>query len=159
MSRLPSLGPRGEGWFALQILMFFAIFTACYVPLGAVDALQSVAVGAVGVGLFIGGWALGLAGVLGLGDSFRALPRPKSHATLVQDGIYGIIRNPIYAAVILVAFGAALFRATAVGIALSAVLALLLDLKARREEVWLRERFPEYDAYSARVRRFVPRVY
>jgi protein-S-isoprenylcysteine O-methyltransferase Ste14 len=45
--------------------------------------------------------------------------------------------------------------------ALLAALALapLLDGKARREERWLRQQFPEYSSYQRRVRRFVPWVY
>ena len=31
--------------------------------------------------------------------------------------------------------------------------------KARREERWLREKFPEYAAYEQRVRRFIPGIY
>jgi protein-S-isoprenylcysteine O-methyltransferase Ste14 len=38
-------------------------------------------------------------------------------------------------------------------------LAVFLDLKSRREEVWLRERFPGYDAYAAGTRRLIPWVY
>ena len=159
MSRLPSLGPRGEGWLAIQIVLLVAIFIACFRALADVDALHSVPVQAIGVALFVGGWALLLIGIRHLGSSLRALPRPRRTATLVESGIYGVIRNPIYAGLIVLAFGAALFRATLVGLGLSAVLAVFLDLKARREEAWLREQFPQYEAYARRVRRFVPGLY
>ena len=43
--------------------------------------------------------------------------------------------------------------------ALDALLAVVLDLKSRREEIWLRERFPEYKAYAARTRKFIPGIY
>jgi protein-S-isoprenylcysteine O-methyltransferase Ste14 len=39
------------------------------------------------------------------------------------------------------------------------VLAWALDRKARLEERWLRERFPEYEDYMRRVRRFLPWIY
>ena len=46
------------------------------------------------------------------------------------------------------------------GLAPTALLAVLFDLKARREEAWLIERFPEYVAYRAGTpRRFVPWLY
>jgi protein-S-isoprenylcysteine O-methyltransferase Ste14 len=38
-------------------------------------------------------------------------------------------------------------------------MALLLDAKARREEVWLLETYPAYAAYRRRVRRFFPYLY
>ena len=35
----------------------------------------------------------------------------------------------------------------------------LLNAKARKEERWLREQFPEYEAYERRMRRFLPWIY
>src|SRR6266540_1831336 len=97
-SRLPELGPRGEGWVVLQLLLVAAI-AAC---------------GFVGVY-----W-------------------PRSVESFV--GVLGLL---------IVVAGALFF-----------VLAVLFDLKARREEAWLIERIPEYEAYRARTpRRFVPWLY
>ena len=39
------------------------------------------------------------------------------------------------------------------------LLAIWLDLKSRREEGWLRGRYPEYEAYRQRTRRFIPGAY
>ena len=40
-----------------------------------------------------------------------------------------------------------------------AALFVLLDVKSRREERWLVEKFPEYPAYQRRVRKLIPFVY
>jgi protein-S-isoprenylcysteine O-methyltransferase Ste14 len=45
------------------------------------------------------------------------------------------------------------------GLGLSVLLAVVLDLKTRREEIFLREQFPGYAAYAARTRKFIPLVY
>jgi protein-S-isoprenylcysteine O-methyltransferase Ste14 len=37
--------------------------------------------------------------------------------------------------------------------------AVLLDAKARREERWLREKFPDYDRYAEKVCRLIPGLY
>ncbi len=44
---------------------------------------------------------------------------------------------------------------------LAAFLALFgfFDLKSRREEAWLAERFPGYADYRARTKRFIPWAY
>jgi protein-S-isoprenylcysteine O-methyltransferase Ste14 len=39
------------------------------------------------------------------------------------------------------------------------VLLAFFDLKSRREEVWLRERYADYASYSSRVRKLIPFVY
>jgi protein-S-isoprenylcysteine O-methyltransferase Ste14 len=44
-------------------------------------------------------------------------------------------------------------------LAYSICLFLLFDLKARREEAWLFERFPEYGEYQIRVKKFIPGIY
>jgi protein-S-isoprenylcysteine O-methyltransferase Ste14 len=78
---------------------------------------------------------------------------------LISDGIYRRLRHPIYAGLILLALGWSLLTASVLALVLTGAFAVLLDLKARREEVWLRDRFPGYAAYAARTRRFVPGLY
>ena len=41
----------------------------------------------------------------------------------------------------------------------AALLFLLFDAKARREERWLLEKFPSYSEYKRRVRKLVPFLY
>jgi protein-S-isoprenylcysteine O-methyltransferase Ste14 len=45
------------------------------------------------------------------------------------------------------------------GSALALIQAAPLDIKARREERWLREKFPDYDEYVVKVRRLLPWLY
>jgi protein-S-isoprenylcysteine O-methyltransferase Ste14 len=158
-SRIPSLGPRGEGWVALQFLLIIVVVAACWWTGGAWSvALQSVT-GVVGNVLLFGGLALVIVGALGLSSSFTILPRPKDQGGLVTGGLYRYVRNPIYAGLMLAMIGASLGSASLVALALSAMLAVVLDLKTRREEIYLAGRFPEYAAYKARTKRFIPAVY
>lgn len=39
------------------------------------------------------------------------------------------------------------------------LLFVFFDLKSSREERWLREKFPGYDAYRRRVRKLIPFIY
>ncbi|MEP7158969.1 MAG: isoprenylcysteine carboxylmethyltransferase family protein [Chloroflexota bacterium] len=158
-SRIPALGPRGEGWVAIQFLLIGTIVLACWWTGGVWPvSLQSV-MGVVGSVLLVGGLALLIVAALGLSSSFTVLPRPADHATLVTTGLYGRIRNPIYAGLMLAMVGASLGSASLVALVLCAVLAVVLDLKTRREEIFLRERFPDYQAYAARTKRFIPGIY
>src|SRR6266571_2447883 len=157
-SRLPELGPRGEGWLVLQLLLGAAIvgcgFVGVYWP-RSVESFFGI------LGLLIGaaGALLVVLGVLSLGRSFTPLPRPRARTRLRQAGIYRFARHPVYGGVILVGLGWSLADAP-LGLAPTALLAVLFDLKARREEAWLIERFPEYAVYRARTqRRFLPWLY
>jgi protein-S-isoprenylcysteine O-methyltransferase Ste14 len=61
---------------------------------------------------------------------------------------------------ILFALGWSTVFASVVGVALTLLAAVFLELKARREEQWLVERLPGYADYRRRVRRkFVPFLY
>lgn len=159
MSRLPTLGAHGEGWVTGQVLLLAAVGVAGVVdrPDWDGDALAVSTV--VGLGLVVAGLVIGIVGVRDLGPSLTPVPRPKDGAALVQKGIYGWVRHPLYLGLVLGALGWALFSASLLGVAFTVALAVFLDLKARREEVWLRERYPLYAHYARRVRRFVPGVY
>jgi protein-S-isoprenylcysteine O-methyltransferase Ste14 len=108
----------------------------------------------MGVGAVLAG-----AGVLRLGGNFSPLPHPKDTAVLVDGGVYGVVRHPIYAGLILGSFGWGLLTNSVVTLALAAGLLLLFDFKARREEAQLALKFPAYADYRRRVRKFVPFIY
>jgi protein-S-isoprenylcysteine O-methyltransferase Ste14 len=113
----------------------------------------------VGLALMLVGLGVGLAGIRALGRNLTAAPRPKGGAVLVETGIYGAIRHPLYAALILAAIGWGLATASlGAGIATGA-LAGWLDAKSRREEAWLLDVYPTYAAYRRRTHRFVPGLY
>lgn len=154
-TRLPSLGPRGEGWVALQGLLFIAFALAAAFgpgwPAGARGALL-----VIGIVVAIFGAVQVAAAFLGLGKSLTALPHPKPDAELRTDGVYGMVRHPIYGGVLLGLVGVALATSPA-ALVPTLLLALLFEGKRRVEEAWLEERFEGYAEYERRVRRaFIP---
>jgi len=109
---------------------------------------------------FLGASALfGIAGLAALGRKLTPFPKPAAEAELIQNGIYSLIRHPLYTAVFCAAAGWSLMRGSWPALAASLVLAVFLDAKARREERWLRQKFPDYGRYAQEVRRFIPWVY
>jgi protein-S-isoprenylcysteine O-methyltransferase Ste14 len=116
--------------------------------------------------LFIGGVALivaatvcSLAGLLALGRNLTPFPKPSDKAKLVQHGIYAHIRHPLYTSVFCAAVGSSLIFQSWPALVVSFGLGGFFDAKARREERWLRQKFPDYASYERRVRRFIPWVY
>jgi protein-S-isoprenylcysteine O-methyltransferase Ste14 len=87
------------------------------------------------------------------------MPKPREHGELKQDGLFGLVRHPIYGGLILIALGWSL-NSSPLAFAVTIALAIVLEMKSRLEESMLVQRFPEYDAYRHRVRwRFVPSVH
>lgn len=159
MPSLPRLGPRGEGWVILQLLLLSAV-----VVLGLIDgpAWGGLAgtVGAFAGLVLIGAGAtlLGL-GLRDLGSDLTPLPMPSEGATLVRTGAYALVRHPLYGGLMLGALGWSLLRASPLALVATAALIVFFHLKARREEAWLRERFDDYAAYAAGTCRFIPWLY
>src|SRR5688572_5078428 len=118
-----------------------------------------------------GRWMTSLAGLalvgLGIWVSAKAVaamtkagasPLPNSpELYLATEGVFAVSRNPIYLAFLIILAGIGLtFRSAGVLIAVPVVGILLYGLVIRSEEDYLAERFgPEYDAYRAKVRRWI----
>jgi protein-S-isoprenylcysteine O-methyltransferase Ste14 len=159
MSRLPSLGPRGEGWLFLQLVLLLAIVAAAMALPLPVERSVEQAARVVGLVVLIGGLIVFGLSVVTLGNSLSPLPAPKPSAELVERGLYRSIRHPIYSGLVLAALGGSIYTVSPLALGATALLAVVLDLKSRREEIWLCERFAGYAAYAARTKRFIPGLY
>jgi protein-S-isoprenylcysteine O-methyltransferase Ste14 len=155
---LPDLGQRGEGWVVLQLLLFVAIIGAGFVGL-LWSGPARVAGAIAGLALIIFGVGLVTAGILGLRRQLTAYPRPVPGGRLIEDGVFGLVRHPMYGGGVIAALGWGLVMASPLALAGAVVLSVFFDLKSRREETWLAEQFAGYAAYRRRTRRLIPWLY
>jgi protein-S-isoprenylcysteine O-methyltransferase Ste14 len=98
----------------------------------------------------------GIAGVQALGRNRTVFPKPRADGELVRDGVFRLVRHPIYASLIHLGCGWALLWQSWITAAVSLLMTAQLHQKARREEAWLLGRFPDYASYATRVKRFIP---
>jgi protein-S-isoprenylcysteine O-methyltransferase Ste14 len=154
-TRLPSLGRRGGGWVSLQVAFLGAAVGAGV--FGAAWPAPTRAWLAASGGLFaLAGAALLVGGGVGLGRQLTPFPRPVADGVLRQDGVYGLVRHPIYGGVLLLVLGWALISSPVALLPLG-LATIFLDAKRRREEAWLVEQYPGYADYRLLVRRrFIP---
>lgn len=158
MSNLPSLGPRGEGWVAIQFVLIGAIGLAALAGPSWGDPARS-ATTFVGFALAIVGLGMAALGLRDLGSNLTPLPYPRDEARLVDTGIYARVRHPIYGGIIVGAMGWGLATASGVALLLAVVLFGFFMLKSRREEAWLSARFPDYAEYRRRTRALIPYLF
>lgn len=156
VTRLPSLGPRGEGWVAIQFILLGAIIVAG--PIGEPWATGWIRVAGVVAGLILMslGLVLSARGLLDLRHALTPLPHPRDGAELVESGIYARVRHPIYGGLMVGSLGWAIAWASLPATLLVAGLALFFTLKSAREEAWLLGHYAGYAAYRDRTRRFIP---
>lgn len=153
-------GTRGEWYVIVQfVLLGLAFVTPWLTREDAWPAPWAGLARVVGVLLLLVGAALSAVGLLGLGSNLSPLPHPKQDAALVETGLYGLMRHPIYSGLIAGGLGWALVHNSWLTLLLAAVIFVFFDFKARREERALRAHFPAYARYAQRVRRFIPFIY
>lgn len=112
-----------------------------------------------GAVLAVCGVVIGLVAARQLGASLTPNPVPKKGAELVEDGLYGRARHPIYGGVILVFLGLAMFMGSLWGVLGVVLLTVFFWIKSSYEERQLRIRHAGYRAYRQDVRRrFIPFV-
>ncbi len=94
-----------------------------------------------------------------LGRNLTPLPHPRDDGQLVQTGIYKLVRHPLYSGVIYLALAYASWQISWVHLLGAIALFIFFDAKARKEETWLTEKFPEYPNYSISVKKLIPWIY
>ena len=154
-------GSRGEWLAAAQValmcLIFFGPRTIAGHPRWRFPFPEASQ--AVGLALMVAGGCLLIAAIIRLGSGLTPLPYPKEGAALVQSGPYALVRHPMYTGGLGLALGWALWVQGWLTVGYVVAVFILLDVKSRREERWLAEKFPAYSSYQRRVRKLIPFVY
>jgi protein-S-isoprenylcysteine O-methyltransferase Ste14 len=160
MSGLPALGRRGEGWVVLQVVLLGIVIlggvaAAAGLTPTAWNGSARVALAVIGLMLMVLGVLQLRRGTADLGSNLTPLPKPTEASTLVETGIYGRVRHPIYGGIILGGTGWALLTAAPIALAAAIVLIPFFWAKSSVEERWLVSRYPGYEAYRRRTNRFI----
>ena len=126
-------------------------------PIAALEGRGAELAGAI---LAVGGIVLTLLAQQAMGDSWRIGVDESERTELVTGGPFGVVRNPIFAAMIPTAAGLALLVPNWVALAgfLALVAALEIQVRLVEEPYLARAQGEAYAAYAGRVGRFVPGV-
>jgi protein-S-isoprenylcysteine O-methyltransferase Ste14 len=143
----------------LQFVLLALVAISGVVTGGALSGGLASIVSLIGLALMLGGAMLLGRGLIDLGNNLTPLPAPRDDAQLVESGVYALVRHPLYGGLTLTALGWALVSASLLTLLLSLGVLVFFDLKSRREEIWLRQRYAGYAEYAQRTRRLLPWVY
>ena len=96
-----------------------------------------------------------------MGKNWSLVARTRSDHNLVQTGPFALVRHPIYVALFLFMVAMAIAYGHTGNLLIAVpVFAFGTWMRIRHEERLLRDMFGgEYDAYAARVKRFVPGIF
>jgi protein-S-isoprenylcysteine O-methyltransferase Ste14 len=115
----------------------------------------------LGLGLFGAGWCLVVAALETNAFAVRVVRhQPERGHRLVDWGVYGVVRHPMYAGLLGVLAGAPLWLGSSLGLLIAVAPTIVLAMRIVLEERVLREAVAGYDDYARRVqRRLIPGVW
>jgi protein-S-isoprenylcysteine O-methyltransferase Ste14 len=114
----------------------------------------------LGLVLALTGFGVVLAAQSTMGSSWRVGVDPAESTELVTDGLFGIVRNPVFSAIGIFAVGFSLLVPNALSVTALVLGAIGIELQVRRveEPYLLRTHGAAYGEYASSVGRFVPGV-
>ena len=149
---------RGELYVVVQAILLIALFFGPKDIFGLPTMLNQT-LWWIGQILFYSGIVITIWAAILLGPNLTPLPKPKPSGEFIQSGLYRFVRHPIYFGVILVCFGWASIEQNLYTLVLAIILLIFFDLKSRQEEIWLTEKFSEYDVYKQNTKKLIPFLY
>ena len=91
-----------------------------------------------------------------MGDSWRIGIDEESKSALVQHGLFGVSRNPIFLGMLVMLVGLLLLLPTAVTLTITVLGFVLIHVQVRLEEAFLTEKYGEdYRKYQMNVHRWI----
>lgn len=113
-----------------------------------------------GFALAVCGLVATLCAQLDMGESWRVGVDTSETTTLVRSGTFGLVRNPIFAAMLVFTLGETLLAPNPVAIAVFAIFlaAIEVSVRAVEEPYLLGVHGDDYRDYTAGVGRFVPGI-
>lgn len=135
----------------VQLLLFAAYFLP--IRLSTVEIPEWLCYS----GLVLLGMALlfGIVALLQLNTNLSPFPSPVASGKLITRGAFSISRHPIYTALIFSGFGYAIYQSSVYKVLIAGILLILFYFKSKYEESLLSHKFPEYQEFKKRTRRFI----
>lgn len=146
------------------LLLVVAFVGAIGAPIAAIAGLEPLwdndAVPWVGLVVAVAGIGLTYAAQVGMGSEWRIGIDRTEVTGLVTSGIFGLVRNPIFTAMIFTAVGFALMVPNVIAVIAVVCLVVAIEMQVRFvEEPHLRRLHGAgYEQYAAEVGRFVPLI-
>ena len=111
----------------------------------------------IGLVISIFGLLIVIISILQLNKNLTPFPTPKNNSVLLQNGLYKLVRHPIYTGLIYLFSGYSLYQDSLYKLIISFFLVILFHYKTRYEERLLQKKFSEYNLYKSKTGKFFPK--
>lgn len=148
----------GVGFVVAMVLGLFAPALQMLDVVSPIALSDANWVQAFGTVLALAGIAATIYAQNSMGDSWRIGVDPHATTTLVRQGVFAVVRNPIFTAMLVFAVGVVLMVPNVPAIAALVLLVVTIEMQVRvvEEPYLLRVHGDSYRSYGRTVGRFVP---
>ena len=137
------------------IVFVFSFMDQYYEWLSPIAWINSSVLMILGIALLVLALIWVLVAQLQMGDSWRIGIDEKSESVLVQHGLFGVSRNPIFLGMLVMLVGLLLLLPTAITLTVTVLGVVLIHAQVRLEEAFLTEKYGEdYRKHQMSVRRW-----
>ena len=138
------------------IVLAFSLSESLYNLLMPIPWLDSTLLIGIGLALLASALIWVLVAQIQMGDSWRIGIDEKTNSPLVQHGLFGVSRNPIFLGMLVMLVGLLFTIPTAATLIVSLLGFVLIHIQVRLEEPFLLDKYSEaYRVYQKRVRRWL----
>lgn len=150
----------GVGFVVAMAAAFFAPVLQLAGVVSPLNFLHAPWIQLSGIAMASVGIAATVYAQVDMGESWRIGVDPSETTTLVRQGVFGLVRNPIFAAMLVFGLGIALVTPNVVAIVGVALLVLTIEAQVRvvEEPYLVTKHGNTFRDYTATVGRFVPGV-
>jgi len=138
------------------IVLAFSFFESLYIFLVPIPWLNLTWLMGMSLALLAAALAWVLIAQIQMGDSWRIGIDEKTSSPLVQHGLFGVSRNPIFLGMMMMLVGLLFTIPTAGTLVVTVLGIVLIHIQVRLEESFLLEKYGDtYLSYQKRVRRWL----
>jgi len=139
---------------------FYAVYyVTLYLRIGRLDYVN-LPVLLMGTAMVAAGAAINILGRVTLKGNWANHIKIYEDHSFIQHGIFGVVRHPLYASLMLMLLGGSLaYRNWLSAVLTVAVFIPFMTYRARQEEMLLKEEFPQYEAYIKTTGMFFPKLW
>ncbi|MFH0804793.1 MAG: isoprenylcysteine carboxylmethyltransferase family protein [Patescibacteria group bacterium] len=148
------------GSMMLFFILFYILIRFRIGQLGAVGTPWFETLIILGSALLVVGCVVNVRGRFRLGQNWSNQVVIYRDHTLVTDGVYSLVRHPLYASTVWMFIGASLVYVNYLSLLATLIIFIpFMVYRAKQEEAALRQEFSAYATYQQKVGMFVPKIF
>ena len=146
-----------------MLLFFFFFYSLIRFNIGQIDIdpfSTQLLLTIIGLLILIIGCIINIIGRINLGKNWSNQIKIYDDHSLVSNGVYKIVRHPLYASIIWMFFGASLIYSNYLAFLANLIIFIpFMYYRAKQEETLLKNEFIDYKDYQIKVGMFFPKLF